>query len=139
MRILVYTHEFAPWSGGIATYNLELAQGLAARGHDVLVLAPKYSGNGKAAQSGQYRVWRPFPDKGFKPYKILASMVSLVIVWLWFRPDVIFATNGGRNGALLLRRCCCQSVHQGIGSVPTAGGWRKDLMRSRGLTELLEL
>lgn len=43
MRILIYTHEFVPWGGGIATYNYELARGFSELGHEVVVLAPKYS------------------------------------------------------------------------------------------------
>ena len=50
MKILIYTNEFAPWSGGVATYTLELAQGLTDRGHDVLVLAPKYSDDESASR-----------------------------------------------------------------------------------------
>ena len=43
MRILIYTHEFLPWGGGVATYNYELASGLSELGHEVVVLAPYYS------------------------------------------------------------------------------------------------
>ena len=96
MRILIYAHEFPPHSGGIATYNTELANGLSAQGHKVLVLAPKYSARENTEQSGEkYRVWRTFPNKGFKPYKILASTVSLIWCWFRFHPDVILATNAG--------------------------------------------
>jgi len=43
MKILIYTHEFVPYVGGVATYNYELAKGLYELGQDVIVLAPKYS------------------------------------------------------------------------------------------------
>jgi phosphatidylinositol alpha-1,6-mannosyltransferase len=96
MRILIYTHEFAPWSGGIATYNSELASGLATQGHDILVLAPRYSGGNDVEQKKEkYRIRRPFPDEGFKPYKLVVSTLSLIWAWLKFRPDAIMATNGG--------------------------------------------
>lgn len=42
MKILIYTHEFIPWRGGVATYNYELAKGLSDLGNEVIVLAPKY-------------------------------------------------------------------------------------------------
>jgi len=42
MKILIYTHEFIPWGGGVATYNYELAKELSDLGHEVIVLAPKY-------------------------------------------------------------------------------------------------
>lgn len=41
MRILVYTLEFVPFAGGIATYCFELAVGLCRLGHHVTVVAPK--------------------------------------------------------------------------------------------------
>ncbi len=43
MKILIYTFEFIPHAGGVATYNYELAKGLSELGQDVIVLAPKYS------------------------------------------------------------------------------------------------
>ena len=41
MRILLYSHEFLPFAGGIATYCYELASGLSATGHEVTVIARK--------------------------------------------------------------------------------------------------
>ena len=43
MKTLIYTHEFVPYAGGVATYNYELAKGLSELGQEVVVLAPKYS------------------------------------------------------------------------------------------------
>ncbi len=43
MKILIYTHEFVPFSGGVATYNYELAKGLSELDQEVIVLAPRYS------------------------------------------------------------------------------------------------
>lgn len=43
MKILIYTHEFIPYKGGVATYNYELANGLSELGHEVIVVAPSYS------------------------------------------------------------------------------------------------
>ncbi len=45
MKILLYTHEFVPYAGGVATRSYELAMGLSELGQDVIVLAPKYSNN----------------------------------------------------------------------------------------------
>ena len=45
MRILIYTFEFLPFSGGIATYCHELASGLTTNGHDVTVVAPEPVGS----------------------------------------------------------------------------------------------
>ena len=41
MRIVIYTFEFLPFSGGIATYCHELARGLSTIGHEVTVVAPQ--------------------------------------------------------------------------------------------------
>ena len=43
MKILIYTHEFYPFSGGIANWTLEIVKGLKNLGQDVTVLAPKYN------------------------------------------------------------------------------------------------
>ncbi len=101
-RILIYTHEFVPLSGGIATYNVELAQGLSSHGYDVTVLAPHYEHIKAVDDKEDYLVWRPFADKGFKPYKVLISMLSLIVAWLKFHPDLILATNKGSHRCLSL-------------------------------------
>jgi phosphatidyl-myo-inositol dimannoside synthase len=41
-RILIFTHEYPPFPGGIARYAGELAQAAAALGHEVHVVAPGY-------------------------------------------------------------------------------------------------
>lgn len=47
MKILVYTHEFYPFSGGIANWTLEIVKGLKNLEQDVTVLAPKYNNKKK--------------------------------------------------------------------------------------------
>lgn len=96
MKIIVYTHEFLPWSGGIATYNAELAYGLAEVGADVLVLAPQY-GREKWDQQGDpiYEMWRPYPDSGLRVLRLIRSAASILWTWIRYHPDVIIATDGG--------------------------------------------
>jgi len=43
MKILIYTHEFPPFLGGLATTSQKLATGFSKAGLDVTVLAPRYS------------------------------------------------------------------------------------------------
>ena len=43
MKILIYTLEFVPFAGGIATFCYELAIGLSRMGHRVTVVAPQTS------------------------------------------------------------------------------------------------
>ena len=43
MKILLYTHEFPPFQGGLATTSYKLAKGFQKAGLDTTVLAPTYS------------------------------------------------------------------------------------------------
>ena len=43
MKVLLYTHEFPPFQGGLATTSYKLARGFAEAGIDTTVLAPGYS------------------------------------------------------------------------------------------------
>ena len=43
MKVLVYTHEFPPFQGGLATTSYKLAKGFQEAGIDTTVLAPGYS------------------------------------------------------------------------------------------------
>ncbi len=45
MKVLLVTFEYPPYVGGIATYALTVAEGLASLGCDVHVLAPAYPGS----------------------------------------------------------------------------------------------
>ena len=42
MRILILTHEFPPFRGGVGTYCVETAKAAVAAGHTVEILAPDY-------------------------------------------------------------------------------------------------
>ena len=43
MKLLIYTHEFPPFLGGLATTSYKLAKGISESGIDVVVLAPSYT------------------------------------------------------------------------------------------------
>ena len=43
MKVLVYTHEFPPFLGGLATSSFKLVRGISERGLGVIALAPAYS------------------------------------------------------------------------------------------------
>lgn len=43
MKVLIYTHEFPPFQGGLATTSYKIASGFAEAGIDTTVLAPRYS------------------------------------------------------------------------------------------------
>lgn len=57
-RILILSHEFLPFHGGIATYCAEIAEAAVRRGHRVTVVAPDYHRDNAA-------------DDAKKPYKVI--------------------------------------------------------------------
>lgn len=58
-RILILTHEFLPFRGGIATYCAEIAQAASALGHKVTVVAPDYGkDNSKEDSTRPYKIRR---------------------------------------------------------------------------------
>jgi glycosyltransferase involved in cell wall biosynthesis len=58
-RILMLTHEFLPFRGGIATYCAELAAAATALGHHVTVIAPDYGkDNSKDDKAQPFKVRR---------------------------------------------------------------------------------
>lgn len=90
MRITIYTHEFLPFSGGIATYCDELASGLRTIGNDVSVVAPLPINPGLV--DVPYRVdW--IKGARFRTVEMLQGVMTLLRASRNFRPDVILATN----------------------------------------------
>ncbi len=111
MKLLLYGINFAPELTGIGKYTGEMAQGLAAAGHEVRVItAPPYYpawkvGEGHSAR--RYRteswqgvrvmrtpLWVPREPGGFKRLLHLASfaLASLPVLcaqWRW-KPDVVW-------------------------------------------------
>ncbi|HVQ43552.1 MAG TPA: glycosyltransferase [Candidatus Saccharimonadia bacterium] len=58
MKILMASDLHWPTINGIATAGRTLAQGLAERGHDVVVVAPSQTGKRSVEMDGNYRVMR---------------------------------------------------------------------------------
>ena len=65
MKILIASDLHWPTINGVATFSRNLAQGLAERGHEVLVIAPSQTGKRYSEQDGDYEIRRtasvPFP------------------------------------------------------------------------------
>lgn len=94
MKILIAADLHWPTINGVATFSRNLAQGLAARGHEVIVIAPsqKRSGRSYEEQDGDYLIKRtvsvPFPF--YQNFRISVSPrreVKRIIEE--FDPDVI--------------------------------------------------
>ncbi len=99
MRILVLTHEFPPIGGGGGQVALDLAQGLARRGHEVRVLTAYLDGLRREEVLGGVRVERipASRQQAFRAefvemarYDWAALWRSRTIVRAW-KPDLIHA------------------------------------------------
>ena len=65
MKILIASDLHYPTINGVATFSRNLAQGLASRGHEVVVIAPSQTGKKYKEVDGNYTIVRtvsvPFP------------------------------------------------------------------------------
>ena len=90
MKILIFTYEFAPFSGGISTYIQELAAGLFEQDHEVQVLAPKYDSSWVKEDQIGYEIIRfSFSRASISMY--LIPILLLLNQLVRNRPDVIIA------------------------------------------------
>lgn len=94
MRILIAADLHWPTINGVATFSRNLAQGLAERGHEVLVIAPsqRRSGLSGEEQDGDYTIKRvvsvPFPF--YQNFRIsLAPQMEVKRIIQEFEPDLI--------------------------------------------------
>jgi len=99
MKVLIYTHEFPPFLGGLATTSLKLARGISGSGIETVVLAPSYGGKDKEIDgklgcriirvSGLGSKW----IKALPFGQILLGLVSLMSALRAEKPDaVLFIT-----------------------------------------------
>jgi len=92
MKILIASDLHWPAINGVATFSRNLAQGLAAHGHEVLVIAPSQTGKKYKEVDGNYTIVRtaavPFPFYqnfmiSLLPYGEVKKIINE------FKPDVI--------------------------------------------------
>lgn len=104
MRILIYTHEFPPFLGGLGTTSLNLARGLSKRRNDVLVLAPDYPEKTDGADElynfdvirmgkGTRNHGVPSPVKEIRGYLYLRDVIKS------HRPDALIAVTREAHAA----------------------------------------
>ena len=90
MKIIIYTFEFLPFSGGIATYCHELARGLKTSGYDVTVVALRSARMDQNTVS--YRVnW--IDETRVRVVSMFKGIVELRRAIRRARPDVVLVTN----------------------------------------------
>jgi glycosyltransferase involved in cell wall biosynthesis len=94
MKILIAADLHWPTINGVATFGRNLAQGLAARGHEVMVIAPsqKRSGRPYEEMDGNYLIKRtasvPFPF--YQNLRIsLAPQIEIRRIFQEFQPDIV--------------------------------------------------
>lgn len=58
MKILIASDLHWPVLNGVATFSRNLAQGMAARGHEVIVIAPSQDGKKSIEVDGNYTIYR---------------------------------------------------------------------------------
>jgi len=67
MRVLIATDAFPPLCGGSGWSTYELAKGLRARGHQLLIVRPRVGPGPAAAQAAEYDGFRPVAFEGWAP------------------------------------------------------------------------
>ncbi|MFZ2836228.1 GDP-mannose-dependent alpha-mannosyltransferase [compost metagenome] len=92
MKILIASDLHWPTINGVATFSRTLAQGLAERGHEVLVIAPSQTGKRSKQVDGKYIIARtvsvPFPF--YQNFRIsLTPQREMKKIMDDFEPDVI--------------------------------------------------
>jgi len=92
MKILIASDLYWPIINGVSTFTRSLAKGLAARGHEVLVIAPSQTGKKYKEVDGNYSIARvatvTFPF--YQNYRIALSPYSEVKkIIKEFNPDII--------------------------------------------------
>lgn len=58
MKILIASDLHWPVINGVATFSRNLAQGMASRGHEVVVIAPSQDGKKSVEVDGNYTIYR---------------------------------------------------------------------------------
>ncbi|NTW62040.1 glycosyltransferase family 4 protein [Candidatus Saccharibacteria bacterium] len=92
MKILIASDLYWPVLNGVSTFARSLAQGLASRGHEVLVIAPSQTGRKYRETDGNYTIARTatvvFPF--YQNYRIsLYPNMEVKKIIKEFKPDVV--------------------------------------------------
>jgi phosphatidylinositol alpha-1,6-mannosyltransferase len=136
MKVLLYTHEFPPFLGGLATTSMKLARGISGSGIDTVVLAPGYGReNGVMDKGLGCRVIRvPALGSGWikaLPYSdILLGLFSLTSALRDEKPDIVlFITEEAEAAGGLLPAVSFLPVVRVAGSGITTCFYGKRLLK----------
>jgi glycosyltransferase involved in cell wall biosynthesis len=98
VRIALVTDTYDPQVNGVTTVLRRMADAVAAAGHEVAVVAPRYPGSAWASGNGQWRVrslaFPPYPDirLALPPFAEARRYLDR------FRPDVVHVATEGSLG-----------------------------------------
>ena len=103
-RILILTHEFLPFRGGIAAVANGLASGAATIGHDPIVFAPDYHTRSKLTEPDSYSVmrFRGRTCRMARPTQLLRFAAACNSVIRRIKPDILHAVDPPSQMALTL-------------------------------------
>lgn len=92
MKILIASDLHWPVLNGVATFSRNLARGMAARGHEVVVIAPSQDGKKSVEIDGNYTIYRVrstiFPF--YQNFRISPTpQLEVRKIMLEFQPDII--------------------------------------------------
>ena len=88
MKLLIYSHEFPPFQGGLATSSMKLVRGLSGQGFDVAALVPSYGGSSQKADGALPAKIIRVPLLGHEWVK-KAPLLQYILGWLWFQLSLI--------------------------------------------------
>ena len=104
MRIAIFTDTYPPFVNGVSTSTFNLANSLKERGHEVLVIAPRFT-DGKMEQIGNVIYIPGIALKKIYGYRITNLFANKPIsIVKKFKPDVIHNQTDFTIG-VLARRC----------------------------------
>lgn len=108
MRVLIFTFEFVPFSGGIARYTHEVAAGLSRLGCEVRVLAPSYGHGEELDATATFSTRRmKVRHGGAELLRFVPGTIALRREIDRFTPDITLLTSDlahGIGGVICARR-----------------------------------
>jgi glycogen synthase len=98
MRILIATDAFPPVCGGSGWSTYELAKGLRAKGHDIIVVRPVFDRGSGGDRKG---AWQEYD--GFLPVEFHASAPRVPFIRNYFKNERLYASLETFLGGLIRR------------------------------------
>ena len=124
MKVLLYSHEFPPFLGGLATSSMKLVKGISSYSHEVIAVVPSYDSTQKSIDADlDSKVYR-IPFLGNKIVKSIPFLQQIIgfFALLYFilreKPEIVlFVTEEAESvGGMVSRFVKFKSVVRVAGS-----------------------